>query len=104
MHKPRQTSIGVTPREKENLDRAKRLYEEKTGEKTDWAGFLGAVAALGLTALGVYGLAKGSKKKPAVECPHCGVRFAIPRYESLPWVIYVTCPECAEEVVVSLVQ
>ncbi len=100
MQKPRQTSIGLTPREKENLGKAKNLYEEKTGDRTDWGGFLGAVAALGLAALGVYALASSSRDKPTVLCPACDRKFPIGHSGDLPPVVYVTCPHCDAELVV----
>ena len=62
MTEPRQKSIGVTPKEKERLAKAKQLYEESTGDKADWGSFLGAVSVLGLAALGVYKLVKSSKR------------------------------------------
>lgn len=100
MQRPRQTSIGVTPREKETLDKAKQLYEQETGERTDWGGFLGAIAALGLGALGVYALTSASRNKPTVECPSCDRKFPIAHSGDLPPVVYVDCPYCDAELVV----
>ena len=102
MTEPRQKSIGVTPREKERLEKAKQLYEKKTGGKADWGSFLGAVSVLGLAALGVYKLVKSSKKNPTTTCAVCGQKFSIAYSENLPPVVYVTCPNpnCQEELVV----
>ena len=102
MSEPRQKSIGVTPREKEKLRKAKQLYEERTGDKADWGSFLGAVSVLGLAALGVYKLVKSSKKNPTTTCAVCGRKFSIAYSEGLPPVVYVTCPNpnCQEELVV----
>jgi hypothetical protein len=99
---PRQKSIGVTPREKEKLGRAKQLYEQKTGDKADWGRFLGAVSALGLAALGVYKLVNSSKKNPTATCSVCGQTFSIAYSEDLPPVVYVACPNpnCKAELVV----
>ena len=102
MTEPRQKSIGVTPREKERLDRAKQLYEEKTGDKADWGRFLGAVSALGLASIGIYKLVNSSKKNPTTTCAVCGQKFSIAYSEDLPPVVYVICPNpnCQAELVV----
>ena len=102
MAEPRQKSIGVTPMEKEKLAKAKQLYEKRTGDKVDWGSFLGAVSVLGLAALGVYKMVKSSKKNPTATCAVCGKKFSIAYSESLPPVVYVTCPNpsCQEELVV----
>jgi hypothetical protein len=100
MQRPRQTSIGVTPQEKETLDKAKQLYEQQTGARTDWGGFLGAIAALGLGALGVYALTRSSRSKPTVQCHACNQAFAVAHSGDLPPVVYVTCPYCDAELVV----
>ena len=100
MTEPRQKSIALSPQEKARLDSAKRLYEQATGDRGDFGKFLGIVTALGLGALGVYKLRKSSRQNPSVECPECGMRFAIAYTRDLPNVVYVTCPECSEEIVV----
>lgn len=100
MNKPRQKSIGVTPREKAQLDKAKNLYEAKTGDSTDWGKFLAITSAMALGALGIYRLAKSNRNRPAVECPSCGVRFVIADSKGLPRVVQVQCPECSEEIVI----
>ena len=102
MNEARQKSIAVTPREKEKLERAKQLYEEKTGDKADWGKFLGAVSALGLAALGIYQLVSSNKKNPSTTCAVCGQKFSIAYSEDLPAVVYVTCPNpnCQAELVV----
>jgi len=102
MTEPRQKSIGVTPREKKELENAKQLYEKKTGGKADWGSFLGAVSVLGLAALGIYKLVGSSKKNPTTTCPVCHRKFSIAYSDNLPPVVYVTCPNpnCQEELVV----
>ena len=100
MTEPRQKSIGITPQEKAQLEKAKQLYEAQTGDNADWGKFLAITSALALGALGIYKLAKSNKNSPAVDCPHCGIRFAIAHSDKLPPVVQVQCPECNEEVVV----
>lgn len=100
MTEPRQKSIGVTPREKERLEKCKQLYEQNTGDKADWGKFLGIVAALGLTALGIYKLIKSSKENPTAICALCGEKLSIAHSGDLPPVVYVTCPFCGAELVV----
>ena len=102
MNEPRQKSIAVTPREKAQLERAKALYEEKTGDSNDWGGFLAAASVLALAALGVYKLAKSTRDRPIVECPACGVRFPVAYSGRPPRVVHIQCPQCDEELVVDL--
>ena len=102
MGEPRQKSIGVTPHEKAELEKAKDLYEAETGESADWGRFLAISAALALGALGIYKMAKSSKDRPRVECCNCGTRFAIAHSEPLPPFAQVMCPECGQELVVDL--
>ena len=100
MTEPRQKSIGVTPREKERLEKYKQLYEQNTGDKADWGKFLGVVSALGLVALGIYKLIESSKKNPSAKCPVCSKKFSIAYSDDLPPVVYVNCPYCEAELVV----
>ena len=72
-----QTSIGLTPTEKEDLTKAKKLYEEKTGEKTDWGKFLGVAAGITLAVIGLRKIIQSDRNKPKVECPECGRKFYI---------------------------
>ena len=102
MNEPRQKSIGITPQEKAQLEKAKQLYENETGDRADWGKFLAISSALALGALGIYKLTKSKKGNPAVECPECGMRFAIAYPGNLPPIIHVQCPECSEEVVIDL--
>ena len=102
MTEPRQKSIGVTPQEKIDLEKAKQLYENATGERGDWGKFLAISSALALGALGIYKLAKSNRNHPIVECPECGSRFIVAYPGSMPPVVQVQCPECSEEVVVDL--
>ena len=100
MAEPRQKSIGLSPIEKKRLDSAKQKYEEATGGKVDFGTFLGIVTALGLGAIGLYKLRRSSRENPSAECPECGTVFAIAYSQDLPPVVYVTCPECGEELVI----
>ena len=100
MTEPRQKSIGVTPQEKAELDKAKELYEAKTGDSTDWGKFLAIASALALGALGIYKLAESKRDRPSVECPNCGIRFVIAHSGGLPRIAQVQCPECSEELVI----
>lgn len=102
MGEPRQKSIGVTPQEKAELQRAKDLYEDQTGDRGDWGRFLATAAILALGALGVYKLATSDRSKPVVECRNCGIKFALAYSGHLPPAVHVRCPECNEELVVYL--
>lgn len=102
MNEPRQKSIGVTPQEKAQLEKAKQLYESKTGDSADWGKFLAISSALALGALGIYKLAKAKKNNPSVDCPNCGIRFVIAHSGNLPPIVQVQCPECSEEIVIDL--
>ena len=102
MGEPKQKSIGVTPHEKAQLDRAKALFEKRTGDPGDWGQFLAAASLLALAALGVYKLARASRTRPVVECPACGMRFPIAYSGDPPRVVHLQCPECDEELVVDL--
>lgn len=100
MKEPRQKSIGITPQEKDELEKAKELYEAKTGDSTDWGKFLAITAALALGALGIYKVAESNRNRPSVECPGCGTRFMIANSGRLPRIVQVQCPECSEELVI----
>lgn len=100
MTDPRQKNVPLTFKERQKLDTAKKLYEERTGDTGDWGKFLVAVTAVGLAALGIYKLVKSSKKRPRVECAYCGAVFPIAYSGEPPRVAYVICPECNEELVV----
>lgn len=100
MKEPRQKSIGITPQEKADLEKAKKLYETETGDRVDWGKFLAISSALALGALGIYKLTKSNRGNPAVDCPECGARFIIAYPGNMPSVVQVQCPECSEEVVV----
>lgn len=97
---PRQKNVPLTFKERQTLDAAKKLYEEKTGDTGDWGKFLLTVTAAGLAALGIHKLVKSSKNRPKVECAYCGAMFPIAYSGELPRIAYVTCPKCDEELVV----
>jgi len=100
MTEPRQRSIGVTPQEKVQLEKAKALYQKHTGDRSDWGKFLGISAILALTALGIYKLVKASRSKPVVICPNCGIKFPVAYFGNLPPIVHVQCPGCSEELVI----
>jgi len=102
MTEPRQKSIAVTPQEKAQLERAKALYEKKTGNRSDWGEFLAVASILALVGLGIYKRAKSNRSKPVVECPDCGMKFAVAYSGNLPPVVHVQCPECNAELMVNL--
>lgn len=102
MTQPRQRSIGVTPQEKVQLEKAKELYQKETGDEGDWGKFLGVASILALGALGIYKLARASRSKPVITCPNCGIKFAVAHSGNLPLIVHIQCPECSEELVVDL--
>lgn len=102
MNEPRQKSIGVTPQEKAQLEKAKQLYETETGDHADWGKFLAVTSALALGFLGIYKLTSSKKSNPVAECPQCGMRFAVAYPGNLPPIVQVQCPECSEELVIDL--
>ena len=102
MKEPRQTSIGITPKEKAQLDKAKDLYETKTGDKADWGKFLAITSIVALGVFGIYKMVQSNRDKPSVKCPNCGIILAIPQPYSgeLPRSMQVKCPECSADVVI----
>jgi predicted RNA-binding Zn-ribbon protein involved in translation (DUF1610 family) len=104
MTEPRQRSIGVTPQEKLQLEKAKALYQENTGERSDWGKFLAVTSLLALAALGVYRLVRANRSKPAITCPDCGIRFPVAYSGNLPPIVHVQCPSCGEELVIDFRQ
>ena len=102
MTEPRQKSIGVTPQEKDQLEKAKALYEKETGDRGDWGKFLAVASILALGALGIYKRAESNRSKRVVECPDCGMKFAVAYSGNLPPVVHIQCPECSEELVVRI--
>jgi len=98
-----QTSIGLTPTEKEDLVKAKKLYEEQTGEQADWGKFLGIAAGITLAVIGLRKIIESDRNKPRVECPECGNTFTVAYMKKLPPVAHVRCPECSEEVLVRFI-
>ena len=104
MTEPRQKSIGITPEEKAQLQKAKELYENETEDHGDWGKFLAVASVLALGALGVYKLTKSNRSNPVIECPKCGIRFPIVYAGNLPPIVHVQCPECSEELVVDFTE
>jgi len=102
MSEPRQKSIGVTPQEKAELEKAKELFDRETGDSSDWGRFLAIASILALTALGVYKLVTAKKSNPVAQCPYCGMELALVHSGSLPPVARVQCPQCSQVLVVDL--
>lgn len=87
------------------MDSYKRLYEESTGESTDWGAFLGTIALMGLAAAGVYHLVRATRRSRQtvnVECGECGATFLMAVPTGTGRAVYTTCPECNAELVVDL--
>ena len=104
MTDPRQKNVPLTFKERQTLDAAKQLYEEKTGDTGDWGKFLLTVTAAGLAALGIHKLVKANKNRPRVECVYCGAVFPIAYSGELPRVASITCPKCDKELVVDFIE
>jgi len=105
MAEPRQRPIPVSRQERDRLDEHKRRYEEATGDRGDWGGFLRTISLLGLAALGVYGIARAKRRSTnsvTVRCPSCGQDFAVALPQPEARVVEAVCPYCDAELVVDL--
>lgn len=105
MAKPRQRPIPVTRQEREHLDEHKRRYVEATGDNSDWGRFLGTITLMGLAALGIYGLARATRRSTnsvTVDCPSCAETFPLALQQPEPRVVETICPHCNAELVVDL--
>ena len=104
MTEARQKTIAVTPREKADLEKMKALYQEDTGDVSDWGRFLAIASILALGALGIYKLVKASRNQPVVTCPNpnCGITFPVAYSGNLPPIVQVQCPGCSEELVIDV--
>jgi hypothetical protein len=104
MTEPRQRNIPLGIEERRRLDRHKQDYENGTGDTGDWGKFLGVVTLAGLAALGIYALARVTRREPTVwqvNCPTCLTAFPIQVPNPPPWrVNQVTCPTCHTELVI----
>ena len=104
MTQPRQRHIPLNIGEREEMDRRKRDYEDKTGDVGDWGKFLANVSLAGLAALGVYTMAEATKRAPTVwqvNCSSCRVGFPIQAPNPPPWrLAQVKCPNCSAELVI----
>ena len=101
----RQQPISISSRERAILNRQKLRYESSTGRNSSWGGFLGTVALLGLAAVGVYRLVRGSERSPQsmdVECTNCEATFIMAIPEGADRAVYTLCPHCGDELVVDL--
>lgn len=101
----RQRPISITSSDRDVLDLYKRLYEESTGENTDWGAFLGTISLLGLAAAGVYHLVKATRRSRQtvdVECFQCGSTFLMAVPAGTDRAVFTMCPECDAELVVDL--
>ena len=105
MDRPRQRQIPVTRQERERLDQHKHHYEEATGDRGDWGRFLGTISLMGLAALGVYGLARATRRSTnsvTVDCPSCAESFTVALPQPEPRVVETVCPRCNAEMVVDI--
>ena len=99
--------IAVSPKERSFLEDAKQRFEKREGP-SDWGDFLTVAVAMGLGALGVYGLAKmanRSEKSVGAICPKCELEFPV----ALPVgphgaarVVEFDCPDCGTELVLDI--
>lgn len=104
MPEPRQRPIPVTTEERKKLYSAKRLFEKRTGKEGDWGEFLGAVALLGLVAVGLIAVGKiinATQSSATVRCPHCAKSFALVIPGDPRPVFEVDCPNCQEGMVIN---
>jgi DNA-directed RNA polymerase subunit RPC12/RpoP len=102
---PRQRPIPVTSKERAALEQQKRRYEQSTGDTGDWGNFLGTVALLGLAALGIYSLARATRRSEQsvdVQCAVCQQSFLMAVPDEVGQAVYIRCPHCNEELVVNL--
>lgn len=105
MAEPRQRPIPVTSQERAALEQQKRRYEQFSGDRGDWGKFLSAVTLLGLAALGIYHLARGTRRSDQavnVECCVCRESFLMAIPNEVGRAVYVLCPHCNAELVVDL--
>jgi hypothetical protein len=104
MTEPRQRPIPVTSQERMFLEQQKQRYESQNGSRGDWGQFLGAIALLGLAAIGVYTLANATNRSPQsvdVRCSVCSNSFVMALPSGAGRVVYTRCPHCQSELVVS---
>jgi len=98
-----QKSLSINKDQGDLLESLKNLWQESTGQETDWGSFLAAAVLVGL---GVYGLQKvaemvqKSEQSAQVECPACRRTFAMAIPVNSPYAIPLPCPICGENVVV----
>ena len=105
----RQRKISVTSQEGTQLEVIKQSWEAYMGVESDWGAFLTGIALLGMTGIGVYGLAKvvdSGDQYISVECPGSSCpdvfRLAIPMGLRLGVVIEAPGPACDCQLVVLL--
>jgi len=104
---PRQRHIPLNIDVRDELDRRKRDYEDRTGDTGDWGKFLGLVSLAGLAALGIYRVAQANRLTPTVwqvDCLQCRMGFAIQVPNPPPWrMSKVRCPNCGGDLVIDFV-
>jgi uncharacterized protein YbaR (Trm112 family) len=104
MRQPRQRHIPLNIEERQELDRRKSDYEERTGDTGDWGKFLGIITLAGLAALGIYAVAPVARRGTTVwqvKCSQCGVMFPIQAPNPPPWrLAQVACPKCESGLVI----
>jgi uncharacterized protein YbaR (Trm112 family) len=96
--------IAVSPEQRQRLEEAKHRFEAQEG-RSDWGAFLGVAVGLGLAVLGIYTLARASRRSErsaTIECPSCRNVFAIPLAPNYSRVVEVDCPLCNAQLVVDL--
>jgi hypothetical protein len=105
MSEPRQRPIPVTSEERKALDKYKQQYEKRTGSSGDWGDFLGAIALLGLAALGIYTISKAvrrSEDSVDVRCAACSQNFIMAVTKGIGPVVKTVCPNCNGELLVDM--
>lgn len=105
MAKRRQRPIPVTDREREYLERQRKVYESKVGDTGDWGEFLKTAVLLGLVGLGLYKLAQANQglgQSASITCPACGHTFLMALPPQIEHYLQVGCPHCQTNLVVDL--
>jgi hypothetical protein len=101
----KQRPISISSDDRAVLDSQKRLFEQSTGERTDWGRFLGTAVLLGLAAVGIYHLVRATNRSPQsvdVQCYQCSGNFILAVPRGTGRAIQTTCPHCNAELVVDI--
>jgi|GEM_PF-3649925 len=103
MPNPTQSNIGVSKREREVLELAKKHYEQDRGEG-DWGDFLAGLAVGSLVTAGVVAAIRAVENRDkawAVECPHCYREVRVVVSGRVPSAEVIQCAYCGSDFVVS---